>query len=633
MKVTTAFFAIAIFCLASVAAHGGDITWVGGTGYDWNTEQNWSPEGLPGTSSDVIFNPGYGPLQFDANTGTATVNTFQNSGSSSANFYVSGTDGNAALTITNGMTGGSGLTTQITSGGSGTATLNLGGASTLAGPVSVGGQSTLNLLSNATATLSSLNVSGSSEYQATVTIASGASLTTNSLYLGSSSNEPTGFLNLNGGMASATQGFTINGQAVLNSSASLSLTGTANLGQFYDGGPTQTGGYLDNGGYIAAGSGPGTLNLGSDLQMSGSTDGTITAGYEANSNLTINNTASGTITLNSGTIGSPDNINQVILTGNMNFVGTTLSGGAGGVVLQGANSFLYSGTTWSGYITLADGSSTTVQAGITQGSQALTVNLLGDAQLIIQGSGLPGGTASIQGIYNIAPNASLTLDDAYLDGAVVNTSGTFYVPNGYSQTSGTESVDGNLNAGTSSVSFLGGTLEGSGTVTGSQVDIGDATIKGGDSPGTLTLDSNLVESDDSTTLFQAGGSDPGTQYDVIDVNGNVTLDGMLNTELLDLGSGTFVPDVGELFDILNYTGTLTGEFTSLDDYIGPDEKWVLSYATSGCAEGYSGCVELEAETGTPLSPPPPASTPEPQTLLLLAAGLAIIAAAKRRSHA
>lgn len=99
----------------------------------------------------------------------------------------------------------------------------------------------------------------------------------------------------------------------------------------------------------------------------------------------------------------------------------------------------------------------------------------------------------------------------------------------------------------------GATLGGSGTI-GGTVTVADATLAPGSSPGTLTIDGDLVLGSASILDFELG--DPsgtaGVDSDLINVvgSGNLTLDGTLNV----IDAGGFGAG---LYRLINYDGALT----------------------------------------------------------------------------
>ncbi|MGL3820139.1 autotransporter-associated beta strand repeat-containing protein [Sphingopyxis sp. R3-92] len=122
---------------------------------------------------------------------------------------------------------------------------------------------------------------------------------------------------------------------------------------------------------------------------------------------------------------------------------------------------------------------------------------------------------------------------------------------------GTLLVDGILGAGVSLVTVAtGGTLGGTGTI-GGNVDIFDGNLNPGDVggvPGRLTIARNLYLASAATLNVDFGQANVvgGALNDLIEVGGDLTLDGTLNVSVPP--GGSFDPG---LYRIINYAGTLT----------------------------------------------------------------------------
>lgn len=116
---------------------------------------------------------------------------------------------------------------------------------------------------------------------------------------------------------------------------------------------------------------------------------------------------------------------------------------------------------------------------------------------------------------------------------------------------GTLLVNGVLGGAQHSMSVsAGGTLGGSGTI-GGTVMVGDGEIAPGNSPGTLTIAGNLNLSSSSILNFELGspGGTAGVDSDLVNVGGNLTLDGTLNViDIGGFGAGTY--------RLFNYDGAL-----------------------------------------------------------------------------
>lgn len=135
-------------------------------------------------------------------------------------------------------------------------------------------------------------------------------------------------------------------------------------------------------------------------------------------------------------------------------------------------------------------------------------------------------------------------------GTVNALSGTLAFNGGFTQTGGVTRLNGGAITSTSEMLFNAGSVVGSGLV-GSAARFGNATIAPGASAGTITIGGNLVLNAGTSLNFELG-----SQSDLINVNGSLTLDGTLNIAALPgFGAGTFT--------ILDYTGALTNNVLDL----------------------------------------------------------------------
>ena len=102
------------------------------------------------------------------------------------------------------------------------------------------------------------------------------------------------------------------------------------------------------------------------------------------------------------------------------------------------------------------------------------------------------------------------------------------------------------------------------------------------SAGALQVDSDYLQFPTGKLDVQLGGNTPGTQYDQLQVTGNVTLSGTLTVGLIN----SFMPSVGDQFDILDW-GSVRGTFSTLQlPLLAAGLLWDTSKLyTSVCAEG------------------------------------------------
>ncbi|MEA2475793.1 MAG: hypothetical protein QOE06_3708, partial [Thermoleophilaceae bacterium] len=152
-------------------------------------------------------------------------------------------------------------------------------------------------------------------------------------------------------------------------------------------------------------------------------------------------------------------------------------------------------------------------------------------------------------------NGDFTNEDGIVN---LDAGNTLTVTNGdYIQSSGTghsfTDVEGTLKA--ANVVLNGGVLVGLGTIDGNLVN--NAVDNPGD-PGTQTITGNYTQGLSGLLILDFAGLNPATQYDNLSIGGNVSLAGGLQVDLFN----GFVPTLGQTFEILSWTGTLAGDFTS-----------------------------------------------------------------------
>ncbi len=185
-------------------------------------------------------------------------------------------------------------------------------------------------------------------------------------------------------------------------------------------------------------------------------------------------------------------------------------------------------------------------------------------------------------------------------GLIVGASGDTFTNNGLLEARSGSSVT----IGASTV-VLNGTIAGGGTYDSSLSLSGAATLSpgnlanangtGGSTVGATTVTGNLELSDATVLEYQLGAAGtPGTDYDMVNVTGDLTLDGVLNvTDLTGFQAGQYV--------LLTYTGTLTDNGLSLGTM--PD-GFTYNVTNTGASNG---SVILHV-------------IPEPATMCLLALG-------------
>ncbi len=193
-------------------------------------------------------------------------------------------------------------------------------------------------------------------------------------------------------------------------------------------------------------------------------------------------------------------------------------------------------------------------------------------------------------------------------GTVEINGGTLAFSGGYTQTAGSL-FPNNGNVSASSFSLQGGTLKGTGTLTGN-VSLGGnlaaspVTFNVGSSPGQLTITGNLTLLSTAVTQIELGGTTQGTGYDFIDVSGATTLGGTLTLSFVN-GFGSSVTNA-DTFTILR-SGSFTGAFSNVTSgqFLHTSDNLAKFLVTQNA-------TTLQLSQFTPV--------PEPSTWTLLASG-------------
>ncbi len=105
------------------------------------------------------------------------------------------------------------------------------------------------------------------------------------------------------------------------------------------------------------------------------------------------------------------------------------------------------------------------------------------------------------------------------------------------------------------------------------------TLGPGHSPGTTTINGDYSKDEFSTLLIEIAGTMAGSEYDVLNVTGDASLnDGVLRLDLLD----GFEPVIGDAFVILqsaNIIGAFGGIYSTTA--LGEGLRWDLDYSNIG----------------------------------------------------
>ncbi len=189
------------------------------------------------------------------------------------------------------------------------------------------------------------------------------------------------------------------------------------------------------------------------------------------------------------------------------------------------------------------------------------MNLAGQALSPFPVDRLAGSAGRGAGGVHVHPRGRGTANAEFTESSSLN----FASPTSLVQFTGDTRIDG-----ATSVSGMG-TLEngmGGSMQLGNGLMLGQAGLNNrgllqiGDSPGVISVD-RFENFDTGIWLVEIGGLLAGTEHDLMIVGGGQTfLDGFLEVDLIDLGlgSGLFIPSIGDTFTILASLGGVDGMF-------------------------------------------------------------------------
>jgi hypothetical protein len=187
-----------------------------------------------------------------------------------------------------------------------------------------------------------------------------------------------------------------------------------------------------------------------------------------------------------------------------------------------------------------------------------------------------GGTSAFDNAgqlnFSAGPNTGTVGDTFNNSGTLSVNSGTLALSALYRQTAGLTLLNGGSVNNSLPLLIQGGTLGGSGTISGSVTNNG--TVSPGKPFGTMTIDGNYVQTGLGTLNIELGGTVPGTSFDLLTVANSATLAGTLNVGF----ANGYVPASTNLsFTFLN-ANPLTGAFGNFS-YPSYEVGLQLSYAT------------------------------------------------------
>ena len=205
----------------------------------------------------------------------------------------------------------------------------------------------------------------------------------------------------------------------------------------------------------------------------------------------------------------------------------------------------------------------------------------------------PGGTFTVTAgnQFSLVPGQATSFENA----GTVQLNGILAPGDiGYTQTGGTTTLAAPSNSiGLSPggvVALQGGTLRGTGSITGGDVQNTGGTLAPGTSPGALSLTDDYSQGPGGTLAVEVSGSAPGTGHDQLVVGGTVSLAGTLA-----VNTSGFAPDTGQQFKVIDAPAppaspTVSGTFATVQPTGG--RTYTVAYNPTDV-------------TLTALAPPPP----------------------------
>lgn len=189
-----------------------------------------------------------------------------------------------------------------------------------------------------------------------------------------------------------------------------------------------------------------------------------------------------------------------------------------------------------------------------------------------------GAVVDIADEVMIYAGGSVTVEDSTLIASSINNLGMFRI-----EGTGNSNIDADFMHASSAKLFLDtdatalfdGDYSGAGAITGEGTVVFNGEVSPGMSPASVQVAGNMVLSATSRTVMELGGIVPGTQHDHFDVGGDLSLGGILDVRLIDLGSGIFAPSIGDSFTLFS-AQSIIGGFTAQElPTLAQGSRWEL----------------------------------------------------------
>ena len=206
------------------------------------------------------------------------------------------------------------------------------------------------------------------------------------------------------------------------------------------------------------------------------------------------------------------------------------------------------------------------------GALDFDADLTNNAGAFISGNGslITGGLTN-NGTMNFAGTANII-------GDVTNASSGKIISGGGGATIFYDDVvnNGEIRTSTNGFTVFFGSVSGAGSFTGTGTVNFEGDISPGNSPAAVSFAGDVVLGPEAILTIEIGGANAGSQYDQINVAGELTLEGALELVLIN----GFVPSAGQVFDFLNW-GSVAGAFSSIELPALPGLAWNTDQLAAG----------------------------------------------------
>jgi hypothetical protein len=319
-----------------------------------------------------------------------------------------------------------------------------------------------------------------------------------------------------------------------------------------------------NGGITITNSAGGVIN---STTPNGSLSITNFSTNNAGAIINVGPTSSLSLTNSSGGSGSWTNSGTVNLQG----PGARLTGGTISLlnngILQGAGLVTAPiSSSNSGIIRASGGELDFSATGISTSTQSQIQVLTGSTINFLQGLFTNGGTISLFG--GTYENSGKTLSNSgtingygtIRTGGLTNNSGRLIsVGEGNMDVVGNVTNNGTISIQSGRTAYFWNNVSGSGSFTGTGTAVFLASLSPGNSPAQVNFAGGATLGGGTALNMELGGNTVGTGYDKIDVEGQLSIGGVLSVSLIN----GFTPKAWSTFDLLDW-GTLAGAFSSIN---------------------------------------------------------------------